>query len=280
MPSSLSVWICCITIRLHTAPRPWVTGLQHPGKDLVTGEIREPSGANSSLPCRANSAQIGLVEPYDPGLAERDTELLFEHRLEHRAGYLISVDEDAARHAGVQRLQKVPGALRGYDDALLQVPALQLAIGGGVQGDPQRPRERFSAELEEGYLCTAIFLFHAERVVLLIRHARSSPLICSRIVPLCDTPCRPTGQDTPAARRPVLRHVGSLDAADAASGHRLTRQPIGVPLFLATSLLADLVHQKEIHATKVPDGFLCQFRGTLGASERSSRSCQGSGHTA
>src|SRR5215204_6981250 len=88
---------------------------------------------------------------------------------------LLSVDVDTARYAGVHRLEKIPGALRGYNDlAVLQMPALQLAVGGGVDRDPQRPRERVSAEFKEGYLRRAVLLFYAERVVLFVRHAFSS----------------------------------------------------------------------------------------------------------
>src|SRR5215204_4042507 len=102
---------------------------------------------------------------------------------------LLSVDVDTARYAGVHRLKKIPGALRGYNDlAVLQVPALQLAVGGGVDRDPQRPRERVSAEFKEGYLRRAVLLFYAERIVLFVRHAippyKSAGLLHTGILPL------------------------------------------------------------------------------------------------
>src|SRR5215204_1730221 len=131
----------------------------------------------SSCCCYAKSALIGLVEPYDPGLAELDAQGLFKHGFKHRARHPLSVDVDAARHTGAHRLEKIAGALRDYDDlvvAFLQVPALQLSVGGGVKGDSKRSGEGFSEEFEECYLCTAVVLFHAERVVLLLRHAFSS----------------------------------------------------------------------------------------------------------
>src|SRR5918998_340135 len=106
------------------------------------GRGRKSLGAILAPPLYANSVQIGLIEPYDPGLAERETELFLEHGLEDGSGYPLCVDEDAARHAGVHRLEKVAGAFGDYDDVVvaLQVPALQLAVGGGVQGDTQRSR--------------------------------------------------------------------------------------------------------------------------------------------
>ena len=83
----------------------------------------------------ANSVQIGLVEPYNPpALTEGEAEVVLKHGLEDGPGYPFSVDEDAVRHASIHRLEKVPGALRDYDHVVvaLQVPALQVAIGGSV----------------------------------------------------------------------------------------------------------------------------------------------------
>jgi hypothetical protein len=46
---------------------------------------------------------------------------------------ILSVKEDAARHASVHGLKKIPGTFRDYDDIVVSsVPALQLAVGGGV----------------------------------------------------------------------------------------------------------------------------------------------------
>src|SRR5215211_4456921 len=81
----------------------------------------------------ANSVQIGLLKPYNPGLAEWETEIFLKHGLEDGSGYPLSVDEDGAWHTGVHRLEEVPGALRDYDDIVaLSVPALQRAVWGGV----------------------------------------------------------------------------------------------------------------------------------------------------
>jgi hypothetical protein len=67
----------------------------------------------------ANSVQIRLVEPYNPGLTEADAEVVFKHGLEDGSGYPLSVEEDAVRHAGVHRLQKVTGALGDYEDVVV-----------------------------------------------------------------------------------------------------------------------------------------------------------------
>src|SRR5918998_6572536 len=153
----------------HPAVRPAIGGRMFLSLLRIWGRGRKSLGAILAPPLYANSVQIGLIEPHDPGLAKRETEVFLEHGLEDGSGYPLRVDEDAARHAGVHRLEKVAGAFRDYDNVVvaLQVPALQLAIGGGVQGDAQRPGESFSYEFEEGNLCAAVFLFHAERVVLL-----------------------------------------------------------------------------------------------------------------
>jgi hypothetical protein len=84
--------------------------------------------------------QIGLVEPYNPGLTQGDTEVVLEHRLEYRPCYPISVDEDAARHAGAHRLEEIFVALGDNEDlAVLQVPALQFAIGEVYREIPSAP---------------------------------------------------------------------------------------------------------------------------------------------
>ena len=83
----------------------------------------------------ANSVQIGLLEPYDPGLTEADAEIFLKHGLEDGSGHPLCVEVDGARHAGRHRLKKIPGALGDYDDVVVflsQVPALRLAVWGGV----------------------------------------------------------------------------------------------------------------------------------------------------
>src|SRR5215203_571038 len=88
----------------------------------------------SSRRCYAKLSQIGLLKADEPGLAERHAEVLFKHGLEDGPGYPLPVDEDAARHAGAHRLKQIPRTLRDYNDlvVVLQVPALQLPVGGGV----------------------------------------------------------------------------------------------------------------------------------------------------
>ena len=56
----------------------------------------------------------------------RDTEVDFEHGLEHGSLYSLSVKVDATRKAGAHRLEEVFVALENDDGAvgLLQVPAL------------------------------------------------------------------------------------------------------------------------------------------------------------
>jgi hypothetical protein len=68
-------------------------------------------------------------------------------------------------------------ALENDEDLLiLQVPALELSVWCGVQGDPQRPGESFSREFEESYLWFALLVLHTERVVLLACYAFASPI--------------------------------------------------------------------------------------------------------
>jgi Pentapeptide repeats (8 copies) len=111
------------------------------------GENRVPSDANSSRLCCVNSTQIGLVEADESRLVDRDTQVDLKHGLEHRPRYPLSVEVDATRNAGANRLEEI-FVTHGDDENLavfvLQVPALQLAIGGGVQADPQRPMKSFS----------------------------------------------------------------------------------------------------------------------------------------
>ena len=79
------------------------------------------------------------------GSLERDTEVDFEHSLEHGPCYPLSVKVDATRNARAHRLEEIFVALENDEDLLvLQVPALQIPVGRGVQGDPQRPGESFS----------------------------------------------------------------------------------------------------------------------------------------
>src|SRR5215216_2232357 len=89
----------------------------------------------------ATSSQIGLLESHNSGLIKGDTEVLLKHGFEDGSGYPLSVDEDAVGHAGVHRLQKVPGALGDYDDlvVLSQMPALQLAVGEVYREIPSAP---------------------------------------------------------------------------------------------------------------------------------------------
>src|SRR5829696_878068 len=106
------------------------------------------------------------------------------------------------------------------------MPALQLAVGGGVDRDSQRPRERVSAEFKEGYLRRAVLLFYAERVVLLLRHAFSSltgrPVItpsAGRSAPtrgiLDEEDTRPVSPGSKALRRhPRVRLRGNTRAGE------------------------------------------------------------------
>src|SRR5215213_1957566 len=69
------------------------------------------------------------------------------------------------------------------------MPALQLSIGCGVQGDLQRPWESFIAEFKESDLWFALLILHTERIVLLVFHAISSltgrrPRILHLLTPL------------------------------------------------------------------------------------------------
>ena len=112
-------------------------------------------------------------------MAQRDTEGVFEHSLEDGPRYPLSVDKDAVRHAGVQRLQKVPGALRDMTTPLSLGACAAARHRGRCIGRSQAPRESFSAEFKEGYLCTSVFLFHTERVVLL-GHRPRALLLASR----------------------------------------------------------------------------------------------------
>jgi hypothetical protein len=91
------------------------------------------------------SAQIGLVKADKSRLVDRDTQVDLKHGLEHRPCYPLSVKVDATRNASAYRLEEIFVA-HGDDEnlAVSQVPALQLPLGGGVQGDPQRPGESFS----------------------------------------------------------------------------------------------------------------------------------------
>jgi hypothetical protein len=73
----------------------------------------------SSRRCCADSAQIGLLKPYNPGLAQRETEFFLKHGLKNGPGYPLCVDEDGAWHASIHRLKKVPGAFCDYDDVAL-----------------------------------------------------------------------------------------------------------------------------------------------------------------
>ena len=121
--------------------------------------------------------QIGLLKTDEPGLVDGDTKIDLQHGLEHGARYPLSVKVDATGNAGAYRLQEIFVAPWDDEDLVVsQVPALQLPVGGGVLGDPKRPGEGFSSELEESYLCAAVFLFHTERVVLLAGYAFSPPL--------------------------------------------------------------------------------------------------------
>jgi Pentapeptide repeats (8 copies) len=118
------------------------TGRSTPSRE---GESRVPSDANSSRLCCVNSTQIGLVEADESRLVDRDTQVDLKHGLEHRPRYSLSVEVDATGNAGANRLEEI-FVTHGDDEdlAVLQMPALQLAIGGGVQADPQRPRKSFS----------------------------------------------------------------------------------------------------------------------------------------
>jgi hypothetical protein len=139
----------------------------------------------------ANSVQIGLLETDESRLVERDTQVDFKHGLEHGPRHPLSVKVDATGNAGSYRLQEILVALGDDEDlAVLQVPALQLPVGGGVQGDPQCPGESFSCEFEESYLWFAVLVLHAERVVWLVFHALSPPLQVGALAsytPLCGT---------------------------------------------------------------------------------------------
>jgi hypothetical protein len=135
---------------------------QAPGKLSARGAHGNSSpaatveGARRS-PCKAESCTTaaGFVPSYPraaamrthcrSGSLERDTEVDFEHSLEHGPCYPLSVKVDATRNARAHRLEEIFVALENDEDLLvLQVPALQLPVGRGVQGDPQRPGESFS----------------------------------------------------------------------------------------------------------------------------------------
>src|ERR687889_617730 len=136
--------------------------------------VRPRRYPRAALLC-ANSVQIGLLKTDEPGLVDGDTKIDLQHGLEYRARYPLSVKVDATGNATGYRLQEIFVA-PGDDENLVvsQVPALQLPVGGGVQGDPKRPGEGFSSEFEENYLRFALLALHTERVVWLVFHALSS----------------------------------------------------------------------------------------------------------
>ena len=104
--------------------------MQHIGKHLVTGEL---SDAHSPWLCCEKSTQIGLLQRDESGLVERNTQVDLEHGFEHRARYPLSVKVDATGNASGYGLQEIFEALGDDEDLLiLQMPALQLPVGGGV----------------------------------------------------------------------------------------------------------------------------------------------------
>src|SRR5215213_10221706 len=117
-----------------SSPAASVEGARRSPCNAESCKLRPPGYSQAilapALLC-ANSVQIGLLKPYDPGLTEADAEVLFKHGLEDGSGYPLCVDEDGAWYTGVHRLKKIPGALGDYDDVVVllsQVPALQLAV--------------------------------------------------------------------------------------------------------------------------------------------------------
>jgi hypothetical protein len=58
-PLSLLLLVSCMTIRLHVAVRPWVTGVQQPGKHLVTRERpRLPFAEDTILSVAAGNPRV------------------------------------------------------------------------------------------------------------------------------------------------------------------------------------------------------------------------------